>query len=342
MSYLQVANPLRSTPKHSHTTPSKLKSKHSSPHTLTMPPTLTTPNGTSIPQASPGIELREPPQGSRVEKCKAYMDTISRLSRGPEASAAMKELIQKPVVRLAETRVDIRLNTERKTAIEAGLVQCRGEIALTGCEYCMNGSGPFPHCVTLQGYLNGACANCHYYSTGSRCSFRQNQTTPGTEIKKMVSGDTRRKSGTGSPPPPASSRKRKRPTTETLVDPETRLLETLAALQAQTSKVRAASTPRNTTKAPKSKGLGNASVKKLRGRHRILMAASMAAKDASVSAKETAKALKKAAKAQQSFAASCSHLAGLLADEAGLDKHDNQDETSTSSDGSETGYASDQ
>ncbi|PGH31761.1 hypothetical protein GX50_05427 [[Emmonsia] crescens] len=308
-----------------------------------MPPAVATPNGASIPSASPGNQLRETPQGARFEKWKAYMDTLSRLSRGPEASAAMKELMQKPVVRLAETRVDIRLNTERKTAIEAGLVQCRGDIAQTDCEYCMSGNGPFPHCVTLQGYLNGACANCHYYSTGSRCSFRQNQTAPGTEIKKVVSHDARRKSGAGSPPP-TSSRKRKRPTVATPVAPETRLLETLAALQAQTSKVRAASSPNpmKIPKTPKAKGPVNAAVKKLHGRHQILMAASAAAKSASVSAKETAKALKKAAKTQQSFATSCAHLAGLLADEAGFYTDQNQDETSSSSDGSETGDDSDQ
>ncbi|OJD19274.1 hypothetical protein AJ78_00723 [Emergomyces pasteurianus Ep9510] len=307
-----------------------------------MPPALATPHGASILAARPDSQLREPRQGVRVDKCKAYMDTLSRLSKGQEASAAMKELIQKPVVRLAETRVDIRLNTQRKTAIEAGLVQCRGDIAQTSCEYCMGGSGPFLYCVTLQGYLNGACANCHYYSTGSRCSFRQNQTTPGTGIKKVVSVDARRKSGTGSPPPPANSRKRKRPAMENPVAPETRLLETLVAIQAQTGKVRAATSPTEISKAPKCKGLGSAPVKKLRGRHQLLIAASMAAKNASVSAKETAKALKKAAKSQQSFSASCSHLAGLLADEAGFDTDGNQNKTSNSSDGSETRDDSDQ
>lgn len=171
----------------------------------------------------------------------------------------------------------------------------------------------------------------------------ENQTAPGTEIKKVVSHDARRKSGAGSPPP-TSSRKRKRPTVATPVAPETRLLETLAALQAQTSKVRAASSPNpmKIPKTPKAKGPVNAAVKKLHGRHQILMAASAAAKSASVSAKETAKALKKAAKTQQSFATSCAHLAGLLADEAGFYTDQNQDETSSSSDGSETGDDSDQ
>ncbi|KAH8815123.1 hypothetical protein F5884DRAFT_851622 [Xylogone sp. PMI_703] len=46
-----------------------------------------------------------------------------------------------------------------------------GQVNGQPCTHCANGSGVWTECVSVAGYLNGACTNCHYGSEGSRCSF---------------------------------------------------------------------------------------------------------------------------------------------------------------------------
>jgi hypothetical protein len=43
-------------------------------------------------------------------------------------------------------------------------------------------SNSFKQCVTLDGYLKGSCANCHYGSKTSTCNFRQT----GDMLKKGI------------------------------------------------------------------------------------------------------------------------------------------------------------
>ncbi|KAI0885053.1 uncharacterized protein GGS22DRAFT_162614 [Annulohypoxylon maeteangense] len=40
------------------------------------------------------------------------------------------------------------------------------------CKNCKANQGPFQNCIVVPGYLRGACAGCHYNSSGSRCSHR--------------------------------------------------------------------------------------------------------------------------------------------------------------------------
>ncbi|KAI1451342.1 hypothetical protein F4805DRAFT_463877 [Annulohypoxylon moriforme] len=40
------------------------------------------------------------------------------------------------------------------------------------CNSCKANQGPFKNCIVVPKYLNGACAGCHYNSSGSRCSHR--------------------------------------------------------------------------------------------------------------------------------------------------------------------------
>lgn len=57
--------------------------------------------------------------------------------------------------------------------MEAALAQLRGEIAPEACSYCTEGKGPFDTCVQMEKAFGNACANCHYNSGGSRCSFHR-------------------------------------------------------------------------------------------------------------------------------------------------------------------------
>ena len=63
------------------------------------------------------------------------------------------------------------VNFERKTNVEAGLAFRRGKIAEPPCVNCSKGNGPFPQCIVLKTFFNGACASCHYNSEDRRCSF---------------------------------------------------------------------------------------------------------------------------------------------------------------------------
>lgn len=41
------------------------------------------------------------------------------------------------------------------------------------CKTCTGGGqGPGKLCIASQGYMQGACTNCHYSTTGHNCSFR--------------------------------------------------------------------------------------------------------------------------------------------------------------------------
>lgn len=76
------------------------------------------------------------------------------------------------LVREATPREGRRVNTDRAANFEALLVQRVGEQQAPACSHCRSGYGPWTLCVTSNGLLSGSCANCHYNSEGSRCSFR--------------------------------------------------------------------------------------------------------------------------------------------------------------------------
>ncbi|KAL2817309.1 hypothetical protein BJX63DRAFT_429710 [Aspergillus granulosus] len=40
------------------------------------------------------------------------------------------------------------------------------------CGHCAPGFGPFTNCVSVASYLSGSCTNCHFNSSGARCSLR--------------------------------------------------------------------------------------------------------------------------------------------------------------------------
>lgn len=92
----------------------------------------------------------------------------------PEYSTrAMRALHEKSALRTAVPRnLDHHINTTRASNFEAYLCQVVGVLQDVGCLNCKQVNGPWEGCVAEDGYFGGSCANCHYNSMDSRCSFR--------------------------------------------------------------------------------------------------------------------------------------------------------------------------
>ncbi|KAL2134194.1 hypothetical protein VTI74DRAFT_815 [Chaetomium olivicolor] len=66
------------------------------------------------------------------------------------------------------------LNWKRAANLEAFLMQIMGNEAEELCQSCEKGNGPFKGCILSPTSCgNGACANCHYNSESTRCTFHQ-------------------------------------------------------------------------------------------------------------------------------------------------------------------------
>jgi hypothetical protein len=66
-------------------------------------------------------------------------------------------------------------HTKRNLNLEADLCQKSGTVREPGCTRCNKGAGPWTECVTVDGFLQESCANCHYSGAGPDCSFRRLQ-----------------------------------------------------------------------------------------------------------------------------------------------------------------------
>jgi hypothetical protein len=84
----------------------------------------------------------------------------------------MTKLTSDPPVRNAVRReADKSLNLDRGGNFEALLGQMAGVIQEKECLTCQKKAGPWVGCVVFEGAFGGSCANCHYNSMDSRCSF---------------------------------------------------------------------------------------------------------------------------------------------------------------------------
>jgi hypothetical protein len=52
------------------------------------------------------------------------------------------------------------------------VAQVVGAVQIKSCKSCRMKQGPWKDCVVVDGFLVGACANCHYGGKGVRCSLR--------------------------------------------------------------------------------------------------------------------------------------------------------------------------
>ncbi|KAG6016397.1 hypothetical protein E4U43_003713 [Claviceps pusilla] len=73
-----------------------------------------------------------------------------------------------------QRRRDQKLNTERRSNVEALLALITGQVAPIPCTNCHKGHGPWTQCVAYDGLFCGSCSNCWFNASGSRCSFHEN------------------------------------------------------------------------------------------------------------------------------------------------------------------------
>jgi hypothetical protein len=79
------------------------------------------------------------------------------------------QALRQPIQR----NLDHGVNLNRTSNSEAVLAQIVS-IALNEtqeCEHCSKGDGPYTKCVVLPGSLSGACVNCWFNASGSRCTY---------------------------------------------------------------------------------------------------------------------------------------------------------------------------
>jgi hypothetical protein len=89
------------------------------------------------------------------------------------ASNVLCELVEMAIRREPVLRPEAsEINWARVVNKEAVAAQVAGEVNEFPCRHCDRGNGPFTECVSVYGFLNGSCANCHYNSSGRRCSLR--------------------------------------------------------------------------------------------------------------------------------------------------------------------------
>ncbi|KAI1403046.1 hypothetical protein F4819DRAFT_252487 [Hypoxylon fuscum] len=110
---------------------------------------------------------------ARVKRM-AVSNTISHMITDPHLSA--KWTITPNTQYKDRTRCfkEIKLGITPTTNHEAAYAQMCGIVLPPeqSCIDCQAKKGKFQHCVVVPGYLNGACANCHYNSAGRKCSHR--------------------------------------------------------------------------------------------------------------------------------------------------------------------------
>ncbi|RQM04656.1 hypothetical protein DH86_00004355, partial [Scytalidium sp. 3C] len=90
-------------------------------------------------------------------------------------SASVQQLASMPVVRVPVLRTGRTVVAGRVQNNEAHIAQMRGveNVGDMVCRHCKAGHGPWAACVSVNGLFAGSCCNCHYNSSGARCSIRQ-------------------------------------------------------------------------------------------------------------------------------------------------------------------------
>lgn len=65
------------------------------------------------------------------------------------------------------------INLQDPQNAEAVLMQMQGHDVVDPCGCCERGGAVLQGCVVGDGFGKGECANCHYGSRGTKCSFRK-------------------------------------------------------------------------------------------------------------------------------------------------------------------------
>ncbi|RCI15888.1 hypothetical protein L249_3008 [Ophiocordyceps polyrhachis-furcata BCC 54312] len=110
------------------------------------------------------------------------------------------KLANLPVVRLpVQRRATQGLNMNRRCNVEAALAYISGQQPTKSCSCCAKTFGPWNDCVVYEGQMLGACSNCWFNASGSRCTFQ------GDKHPKPEPDQEGQESQQGSPSPSAAA-----------------------------------------------------------------------------------------------------------------------------------------
>lgn len=170
-----------------HGTQHQQNTQQSSQQALPMPPPLPSHNPVTPTQqpAAPPVPHTFPSYFTTPSDCALNTAQTHYSQAGLKSEGAVcKRLQYLRTQRLpTQRRPNQKLNMERRSNAEALFIYLTGEEKPLGggCKNCKRGHGPWVKCVTYPGLLCGACSNCWYNASGSRCSF-QGKSSPHTAI----------------------------------------------------------------------------------------------------------------------------------------------------------------
>ena len=132
--------------------------------------------GTAAAETTEKTAASEPvtttPEAVNTEETYDLAQALLPVAEKP--SAAFTGLARLPSARRPELRPARGVpNLTRMGNREAIVAQSVGAPAPSPCGLCAKSGGPWTSCVVVAGFLRGSCANCHYGSSGVKCTLRQ-------------------------------------------------------------------------------------------------------------------------------------------------------------------------
>ena len=90
------------------------------------------------------------------------------------ASLATTHISREIKLKEGKTAEGLKNSKDRLSYKEGGLLYVVGRVRSGDemCGHCSKGNGPFEHCVVLEGFMNGTCANCRYYDYQNKCKYK--------------------------------------------------------------------------------------------------------------------------------------------------------------------------
>lgn len=125
-------------------------------------------------QSDSGTKLSKPTR--TMQTCNTASETgnsTPTIPAGVAITRIMKNLLDLPTRRQPDVlRTNFRwdLNLNRSTNRDAWAGTAVGPVNSTACDRCQSEKGPWPQCISIDGYFSGSCTNCHYNSFTKKCS----------------------------------------------------------------------------------------------------------------------------------------------------------------------------
>lgn len=123
-----------------------------------------------IPREDPAEDTTtEEEDATHVSDLDRFIETLpARSSQALQTISAMSR--KRNVALRPHKECIIEPGARRNCNQEAALCQTRGDVSEEPCLSCSRGNGIFQLCITVPGLFDGACGNCRYNGSGSRCS----------------------------------------------------------------------------------------------------------------------------------------------------------------------------